>query len=160
MSRSRWYNVLIALPLCALLWTAPICSAAPGGAGAATMADRDPLAAARTAVEANPGNAPAHAHLGFALLSAGSLDEAMRQFDQALQINPRAYDAKTGRGAVLSKMGKLAEAEQVLKGALQLNPNPVRTHYELGLVYQKLGAYDKAVAQFKEGIKKHEQGRN
>ena len=43
--------------------------------------------------------------------------------------------------------------------AVPVDPNPVRTHYELGLVYEKLGDTEKAMAEFKEGIKKHEQGR-
>ncbi len=117
------------------------------------------IAAARSALKANPGNVPAHVRLGYLLVSKGSLDEAMGVFDEALKINPRACDAKTGRGAVLARKGNLKEAEQTLKDALLLNPNPVRTHYELGLVYEKLGAPERAVAEFKEGIKKHEQGR-
>jgi tetratricopeptide (TPR) repeat protein len=83
----------------------------------------------------------------------------MLSFDQALKLNPHAHDAKTGRGVVLARRGNLQEAEAVLKDALILNPNPVRAHYELGLVYEKLGDREKAIAEFKEGIWKHEQGR-
>jgi len=83
----------------------------------------------------------------------------MLSFDHALKLNPRSYDAKTGKGVVLARKGNLQEAEETLKDALLLNPSPVRTHYELGLVYEELGDTEKAVAEFKEGIRKHEQGR-
>lgn len=130
---------------------------APGNEALPTGGDE--IAAARAAVSGQPASAPAHARLGYLLADSGALDEAMAQFDQALAINPRAYDAKTGRGVVLVKMGKLQEAEAVLKSALVLNPNPVRTHYELGRLYQQKGDYAQALSHFKEGIKKHEQGR-
>ncbi len=117
------------------------------------------IATARANVTADPSQATAHVRLGYLLLKKGSLDEAMLSFDNALKLNPHSYDAKTGKGVVLTRKGNLREAEEVLKDALLLNPNPVRTHYELGLVYEKLGDTEKAVAEFKEGIKKHGQGR-
>jgi tetratricopeptide (TPR) repeat protein len=65
----------------------------------------------------------------------------------------------TGVGIILGRRGKLKEAEQTLKAALVQNPNPVRTHYELGLVYEKSGDLEKAIAEYKQGIKKYQQGR-
>ncbi len=118
------------------------------------------LAKAEARVKADPSSAPAHVRLAYLLAGKGALDEAMKQFDEALRLNPRSFDAKTGKGAVLARTGKLKEAEQALKDALVLNPNPVRTHYELGLLYEKLGEPEKAATEFKEGIGKYEQGRN
>ncbi len=117
------------------------------------------IALARANVKADPANAVLHVRLGYLLVRKGALDDAVRSFDQALKINPRMFDAKTGRGVVLARKGEFKEAERVLQDAMVLNPNPVRTHYELGLVYEKLGDAEKAMAEFKEGIKKHEQGR-
>lgn len=159
---------LIGVPFCLLLLMAvspcPASgpTAASGGAavGAAGAKEEAQLAAARSALEAQPDSAAAHIRLAYLLVDSGALEEAMRHFDAALVINPRAFQAKTGRGAVLLRTGKLQEAEQVLLGALHLNPDPVRTHYELGLLYQKLGDYGKAMTQFKEGIRKYEQGRS
>ncbi len=117
------------------------------------------IATLKTSLALDPGNASLHTRLGYLLLQKNSLDEARASFEQALKLNPRAHDAMTGKGIVLRRQGNLAEAERVLKDALHLNPNPVRTHYELGLVYEQLGMPDKALAEFKEGILKHEQGR-
>lgn len=119
----------------------------------------DEIALVRTNINDDPSNASLHVRLADLLIRKGSLDEALLSFDEALKLNPRAYDAKTGRGIVLARKGDLKGAEQALRDALILNPNPVRTHYELGLVYAKLGDLEKGVAEFKEGIKKHEQGR-
>ena len=117
------------------------------------------IAKAREGIKADPSNPSAHVRLGYLRIKKGALDEAMKSFDEAIRLNPRSYDAKTGKGIILARKGNQKEAEQVLKDALVLNPNPVRTHYELGLLYQQLGEFEKAVAEFKEGIKKHEQGR-
>ena len=117
------------------------------------------IAKAKEGIKADPSNASAHVRLAYLLIKKGALDEAMKSFDEAIRLNPRSYDAKTGKGIVLARKGNQKEAEQVLKDALVLNPNPVRTHYELGLLYQQLGQFEQAIAEFKEGINKHEQGR-
>jgi tetratricopeptide (TPR) repeat protein len=113
----------------------------------------------RAELAKDPGNAKAHARLGWLLLAAGSYDAAISSFDQVLQINPHSADAKTGKGAALGRKGELATAEAMLKDALAHNPNPVRAHYELGLVYDRLGTPDKALAEFKAAIEKYRQGR-
>jgi Flp pilus assembly protein TadD len=111
-------------------------------------------------VNSDPTNAGAHARLGSALLSRGdSEEEAIRAFDMALKLNPRNAEAKTGKGIVLLRKGDFALAEQLLREALLQSPDPVKIHYELGLLYQKKGSFDQAVAEFKEGISKFQQGR-
>ncbi len=117
------------------------------------------LTAVRERVKADPSNAADRVRLGYLLIGRGELDDAMVSFNEALTINPRLHDAMTGRGIILARKGNLTEAEQALKQALFLNPNPVRAHYELGLVYGLQGDSEKAVAEFKAGIEKHEQGR-
>ena len=145
-----------------------LCAALVLGAGtglaAAEGAGRpatDPglVAAARAAVEADPRNVTAKIRLADQLAASGALEEALRYYDEVLADRPHASEAKTGRGVVLAKMGRLKEAEQVLLGALVLNPNPARVHYELGRLYQAQGEYEKALQQFKEGLRKHEIGR-
>jgi Flp pilus assembly protein TadD len=128
--------------------------------GTATGGKADPgQAIAGNNAKDEPATAPALVRRGYLQLDKGAFAEATQSFDEALKINPHSYDAKTGKAAILARSGKLKEAEQSLREALVLNPNPVRTHYELGLIYEKLGEFDKAVAEYKEGINKHEQGR-
>ena len=159
-ARRIWLAVLLTL-LAQAAWGIEAGTAAKGPAPTAPSAGTidEEIAAAVASVKASPANAVLYVRLGYLQVRKGALDDAMRSFDDALKINPRMFDAKTGRGAVLARKGDLNEAERVLQDALLLNPNPVRTHYELGLVYEKLGVPDKALAQFKEGIRKYEQGR-
>lgn len=120
--------------------------------------DRD-MRELREQITAAPADALLQVRLGYLLLKKGAPDEARLSFAEALKINPRSHAALTGEGIVLADKGNYREAEQTLKAALAQNPNPVRTHYELGVVYEKLGDFEKAVLEYKEGIKKHQQGR-
>lgn len=119
----------------------------------------DDIRLLRDQIAQAPGDSLLHVRLGYLLLDQGSLNEARQAFDEALKLNHRSHAAMTGKGIILARSGKLAEAEQALAEALVQNPNPVRTHYELGLVYQKMGNLEKALAEYKEGIKKFQQGR-
>jgi hypothetical protein len=40
-----------------------------------------------------------------------------------------------------------------------LNPNPVRVHYELALLYEKRGEFARAIAEYKEGLIKYQEGK-
>jgi len=114
---------------------------------------------ARQKITADPSSVREQVSLGFLLLKKGALAEAQKVFDDALALNNNYHDALTGKGIVLARMGKDKEAEELLQRALVLNPNPVRTLYELGFLYEKRGDYTSAVAEYKKGIEKHQQGR-
>ena len=126
-------------------------------AGQASL--NEAIGQARQRIAADPSSAKAQVMLGDLLLTKGSLEEAEKAFDAALALNARDHDALTGKGIVLARMGKVQAAEEMLQKALILNPNPVRTYYELGLLYEKRGDYEKAIAEYKNGIEKYKQGR-
>ncbi|MEJ2034520.1 MAG: tetratricopeptide repeat protein [Deltaproteobacteria bacterium] len=117
------------------------------------------LAQAKQAVEAEPSSAEAHIRLGTLLLEKGSLEEAGKAFDDALDLKPRSHEAMTGKGIVLARQGQDQAAEEIFKKALLLNPNPVRVYYQLGLLYEKKGDFDQAISVYKKGIEKFKQGR-
>jgi tetratricopeptide (TPR) repeat protein len=114
---------------------------------------------ARQKITADPSSVQEQVSLGFLLLKKGALAEAQKVFDDALALNNNYHDALTGKGIVLARMGKDQEAEELFQKALVLNPNPVRTHYELGFLYEKRADYTSAVAEYKKGIEKYQQGR-
>jgi Flp pilus assembly protein TadD len=107
----------------------------------------------REALKADPNNAEACDQLGKVLLRKGLNDQAADAFNAALKINPRLNSSKTGLGVALFRKGDLNGAETALKEALRNNPYPSQTHYALGLVYEKQDQYDKALFEFKEGIR-------
>ena len=118
----------------------------------------DEIEALRGEMKKRPTDSAA-SRLGQLLLGKGALNEAMEAFDAALKLNPRSFEARVGKGIVLGRLGKFAEAEQQLRDALLLNPNPVRVHYELGLLYEKQGDFGKSVSEYKEGLKKYQEGK-
>jgi tetratricopeptide (TPR) repeat protein len=78
-----------------------------------------------------------------------------------------ALDSGTGTGAEAMAQvataapgeGKISDEIEALRRALVLNPHPVRVHYQLGLLYEKEGDFGKAVAEYKEGLKKYQEGK-
>jgi len=114
---------------------------------------------ARQRITADPSSVKEYVTLGYLLLKRGSPQEAEKVFDEALSLNARYHDAMTGKGVALAGMGKDVAAEEWLQKALVLNPNPVRTYYELGLLYEKKGDFARAIAEYKKGVEKYQQGR-
>jgi tetratricopeptide (TPR) repeat protein len=96
--------------------------------------------------------------LGELLLKKGASDEALATFNRALGMNPRSLEAKIGRGVALGRMGETEKAEQALREALPLNPNPARVHLELGRLFEKRGDFARAIAEYKEGLKRFREG--
>jgi cytochrome c-type biogenesis protein CcmH/NrfG len=131
----------------------------PTAPSAPVSALEDDIRTLRELIAKAPADDIQHVRLGYLLLNKGAVDDARVSFGEALKLNTRSHAAMTGEGIVLARKGNLKEAEQALKDALVQNPNPVRTHYELGMVYEKSGDIEKALAEYKEGIKKHQQGR-
>jgi Flp pilus assembly protein TadD len=96
--------------------------------------------------------------LGELLLKKGASDEALASFNRALEMNPRSLEAKIGRGVALGRMGETVKAEKALREALPLNPNPARVHLELGRLFEQRGDFARAVAEYKEGLKRFQEG--
>jgi Flp pilus assembly protein TadD len=111
------------------------------------------------AIAADPVNAESYDRLGYMLLRKGRPDDALNSFTTALKLKPTLRASKTGVGLCLLKKGDLKRAEDELNSALSINPYPSMTHYALGLVYEKMNDYEKAIQQFKEGIKTFKSGK-
>jgi tetratricopeptide (TPR) repeat protein len=110
-------------------------------------------------VSADGSNAEAYDQLGYFFLVKKQFDDSLNAFTAALKINPDLRTSKTGMGLALIKKGDMKGAETILTGALALNPYPSSTHYALGLLYEKLNDYEKAVSQYKDGIKTFKSGK-
>jgi tetratricopeptide (TPR) repeat protein len=126
---------------------------------AGSSSEEHEIRSVREQIAKTPDDALLYVRLGYLLLNAGAPADAKTAFDDALKRNNHSHAALTGEGIILARAGNLKEAEQVLKEALVRNPDPVRTLYELGLVYEKEGDPEKALAEYKEGIAKYQQGR-
>ncbi len=77
-------------------------------------------------VAADPFDSVFHCHLGSVQLRLGNADEALKEFDSALQYNIANVDALAGRGEIRLSQGNLKEAVADLRKAIELDPEGKR----------------------------------
>jgi tetratricopeptide (TPR) repeat protein len=91
--------------------------------------------------------------LGWALVQAKRLDEALGHFRAALALRPEASAAHNGLGAVLSGLGRTDEAIAQLQEALRLDPKFTVVHYNLGSALLARGRPDEAIEHFQQALR-------
>jgi len=103
--------------------------------------------------------ADAHNLLGLAHAMVSQRDEALKEFDVALQLNPRYVDAQLNRAVTLSDMGRSDEATRAFAEAQALGavdhtgfPAPAASqlanlHAELAEAYLEAGGRSQAIEQ-------------
>ncbi|MGC3998764.1 MAG: tetratricopeptide repeat protein [Anaeromyxobacter sp.] len=90
-----------------------------------------------------------HHDLGVEALRNGRAQEALKEFDTALQFDPKFAQAHLGRGLALEfGFAKLEDAEQEYRKALALQPDYPEAQNNLGQLLAKAGRYDEALAAF------------
>ncbi len=97
-------------------------------------------------------NELAHYILGAALLQQGQADEAISEFQHALQINPNYNEAQFCLATAFMQKGKVDEAIQHFICALRINPNYAETHYGLGSALLSKGRVEEAAAHFQKAV--------
>jgi Tfp pilus assembly protein PilF len=91
----------------------------------------DALAPANAAVESNPQSAPAHYTRGQALEGSGSIDDAIKAFQDVLKLRPSAVAAQVELGRLFLLRGDPAAATELLIEAVKSGPQTVQVHYLL-----------------------------
>jgi tetratricopeptide (TPR) repeat protein len=67
----------------------------------------------------------AHSNLGAALFQKGQVNEALEQFQKALEINPDYVDAHSNFSVALFQKGQVDDAVAHYRKALEINPKYV-----------------------------------
>jgi tetratricopeptide (TPR) repeat protein len=164
-------GIYVALTWLAAEWSAKlrIGRAALGGLMAAVLAALMVCACQQTAYWKNSetlwthtlgcttDNQVAHNGLGGDLLQNGKLDEAIVQYQIALQINPGhansgCADAQYNLGNVLLQVGRRDEAITHFQKALEIKPDDAKTHSNLGLALLQTGRLDEATVHFQKAL--------
>ena len=107
----------------------------------------------RNALQVTTGNYMAHHNLGTQLAREGKLDEAVREYVEAIRIKPDYADAYTNLGLALMLQERKSEALQVLGEAVRLNPKHAEAHNNLGVLLKNLGRFDEAKAHLGEALR-------
>jgi tetratricopeptide (TPR) repeat protein len=91
-------------------------------------------------------------NLGEVLLKKGSVNEAIAQFQKALQIEPDFAEARNNLGNALLRKGSLDEAIAHYQRALQIKPDYAEARNNLGNALLQKGKVDEAIAYYQRAL--------
>jgi tetratricopeptide (TPR) repeat protein len=94
-----------------------------------------------------------HYNLALLLARTGRLDEAIAEYEQALERDPMHSDARTNLAATLARQGRLDRAAAELKTLLEHDPENAGARTNLGLVLLRQGHATAARGQFEEALR-------
>ena len=106
-------------------------------------------------------NDVAHNNLGFLFLRSGQLDNAISEFQAALDIRSRSTQTHYSLGAALiqNNIGNAFARKQLwdkainhLQEAARLRPDYADAYFNLGSVFFQLGRIDQAIAQWRKAL--------
>src|SRR6202044_477098 len=89
---------------------------------------------------------------GLELYKAGKIDEAIKQFRQALAVDPNFPEADSNLGLALDAKGEVDEAIADFNKALALKPTDAITESNLGLALFHKGKLDDSLAAYRKAL--------
>ncbi len=101
----------------------------------------------------DPNDFVAHFNLGATLFSRHQVDQAIAEFEQAIQTRPHSAVALNSLGAALQARGAPTEAEARFRQAVDADPNYADAHYNLASALAAQGDIAAALTQFQEVVK-------
>lgn len=104
-------------------------------------------------VQARPEEAVKRNNFGADLLKQGRLDEAIAEFQRAVEIDPTYAAAHFNLAYAFERRERFDEAIGQYRKALELEPGNLLGHNNLGVLYDKQGKYDEAVAAFEQALR-------
>lgn len=86
-----------------------------------------------------------HYNLGVFNQSKGNIDDAIRNYVDALRIKPDLAQARSNLATIYYGQGKVTEALKEYKEALKITPDLIETYCNMGNAYCDLGEFGKAI---------------
>jgi tetratricopeptide (TPR) repeat protein len=106
----------------------------------------------RSTIDRNPACWVAYLNLGDVLFQNGKVDEAITNFQQALQIRPDYAEASYDLGNALLQKGKIDEAIARYQQTLLIKPDYAKAHNNLGTALFQKGKVDEAIAHYQQAL--------
>ena len=103
-------------------------------------------------IEEYPQKAALHNKLGRAYFDQGRPQEALRQFDLAVELDPEFGLAHYGRGAVLHLQKRLTQAIGAYEEACRVQPDLFEALHDLGQAYSQTAQYAKAIVAYRKAL--------
>ena len=104
----------------------------------------------KRAIELNPNYATAHHYYSVYLVYMGRFDEALNQYQIALQLDPLSLPISSSLGWALCSARRYDEAIEQCEKILKSDPNFARTYLYIGETYIQKRMYDEAIAAYYE----------
>ena len=101
---------------------------------------------------AGVGDAEQYHEIGVSYLRQLRLEQAIEQFDLAIDADPGYADAHNARGVVLLRMARTDEGMLAFERANQLQPEQIGYRLNIALTYHLLGNYDRADVLYRQVI--------
>ena len=105
----------------------------------------DAIAAHRRVLAANPGDALAHYHLGFAYGMTGNRRAELSEYRKAAALGLRQWDFELNFGRAELESGDSAAASRAFQQAITLAPRRPEGYYNLGLADESRGMLQQAL---------------
>jgi len=129
--------------------------AALEGDYAPKMLDED-IAGDETMLLTRPNDPRLRRDLAQCYLEAGRIDDAIAQFERALELVPDAGDQHYELGVVLLRVNRLDAAMMHFQRAVRLNPDDAESYNSLGAIAYLRGASDEAIRWFQQSVSVHD----
>jgi tetratricopeptide (TPR) repeat protein len=144
-----------ALPPAGRVAAALLVTAGPLGVAtwARNLVWKDELTLWSDVVAKSPGKARPHSDLGDALTALGRLDDARREYLEAIRLDRGYAKAHANLANVLQAQGLADEALREYLQAIRLEPGLAEAHKNLGNAYFTLGRIDDAIREQAEAVR-------
>ena len=93
-----------------------------------------------------------HFNKGRELLQAGRLQEAVVEYERALETEPDLWGTHSSLGFARMALGQLDKAEKHYRAALQVSPERWESHSNLGSLLRKKGRHREAIDAFHRAL--------
>jgi tetratricopeptide (TPR) repeat protein len=114
---------------------------------------RSEIAIRAAGVAAFPDEPETHFNMAVALERLGRVQEAIGQYDQALQLKPDYAWAHYNLGVTLARLGRVPEAVDHYEQALRTRPDYAWAHFSLGEALVRLGRVPEGIEQYQEALR-------
>ncbi len=110
------------------------------------------IAAHRRLLAANPADALAHYHLGFAYGMTGDRHAELAEYRKAAALGLKQWDLALNLGRAELENGDLVDATRAFEQAVALGPRHPEGYFNLGLAYERRGMLAQAGAALRSSL--------
>lgn len=104
-------------------------------------------------LQANPLSTIAYAKLAAVLFDRGEVNEAIADYQRALEISPDAAEIRSNLGSLYFHLGDIDAAIGQFQRAVASEPHYALARYNLGVALSQKGSTSEAIAQFREALR-------